>query len=89
MGRRKYVVGLPRRVAGAMAKCDKKALADWVSDGNSPLENPWLICHEDGRPFSFAAAMQFWDGIAEEMGACGEGDGAGAPDAQAIGELPF
>ncbi|MCL2123412.1 MAG: hypothetical protein FWH34_06245 [Desulfovibrionaceae bacterium] len=89
MGRSKYAIGLPRRIASTMTKSDKKALAEWVADGNSPLDNPWLLCREDGWPFDFVSAMRFWRDVDEGMEACVDGDGADVPCATASGKIPF
>jgi hypothetical protein len=89
MRRRKYIVGIRRPVAAALTKSDKKALAEWVLDGNSPLDNPWYICHEDSRPFDYIAALLFVYEMQNEMEACTEEIAACIPDNQTLGELPF
>jgi hypothetical protein len=60
MRRSKYIIGIRTDIAAGLIKMEKEALAEWVSDGNSPLENPWHMCHEDNRPLSFIAAILFF-----------------------------
>ena len=68
MKRCKYIIGIRRRIAADLTKADKEALVDWVSIGNSPLDNPWLMCYEDNRPLSFISAMQVFNDFASEAG---------------------
>jgi hypothetical protein len=88
MGRSKYYIGISKGEAGNMTKREKKNLFDWVASGNSPLDNPWHMCHEDNRPYDFISATR----VADEMAAGVEGGIEdiydGFPDALET-ELPF
>ena len=33
-------------------------LRQWVMDGNSPYDNGWNLCDEDGRPLDFVSAVR-------------------------------
>ena len=67
MRRSKYIIGLHGRAAANMTKDEKRELAQWVADGNSPFANPWWIVHENNRQFSFLEALRFIDDIASEL----------------------
>ena len=87
MRRSKYIIGVRGCAAANMTKDEKKELAQWVSEGNSPYANPWWICSEHNRQFGFLEASRFIDDMIEEMGNNDEIDpvilAAPAPD------LPF
>jgi len=68
MRRNKYIIGVHGRAAANMTKDEKRELALWVADGNSPYANPWWICSEHNRQFSFLEALRFIDDIASESG---------------------
>ena len=87
MRRNKYIIGVHRYVAANMTENDKKELAKWVSDGNSPLVNPWYMCREDGWPYGFITALHLLNEMAEEMGCGIEGVLAEIPDAPAMDPL--
>ena len=89
MRRNKYIVGVRRHVAANMTENDKKELAKWVSDGNSPLNNPWYMCRDDGRPFDFITALHLINEMVEEMGCGIEWLLSEIPDAPAIDPPPF
>ena len=65
MRRNKYIFGVHQSAAANMAENDKKELAKWVSDGNSPIENPWHMCGEDGRPYDYITALHVVNEIVE------------------------
>ena len=67
MKRNKYISCVRRYTAANMTENDKKELAKWVSDGNSPLGNPWHMCREDSRPFDFITALHIVNEMAKEM----------------------
>jgi hypothetical protein len=66
MRRNKYIVGIYGRIAANMTEYGKKYIAEWVSGGNSLLENPWYMCHEDNQPYSLISAMQIIDDMAAD-----------------------
>jgi len=68
MRRSKYIIGVRGRAAADMTKDEKRELAQWVADGNSPYANPWWICTEHNRQFGFLEALRFIDDIATELG---------------------
>jgi hypothetical protein len=43
---------------GATAADDRAALREWVADGNSARDNPFLLCKEDGWPMGFIDARR-------------------------------
>jgi len=89
MGRCKCYIGVSLHSAGDMTKKEKKDLFEWVSSGNSPLENPWCMCREDGMPYGFTAAARIADAMAAEAaGGAGDAGGAGIADMPVDG-LPF
>jgi len=53
MRRSKYIIGVRGHAAANMTKDEKRELAQWVADGNSPYANPWWICTEHNRQFGF------------------------------------
>jgi hypothetical protein len=68
MRRSKYIIGIRKDMAASLMLDEKEALVEWVSGGNSPLKNPWHMCYEDNRPFSFITAVQFINETASETG---------------------
>lgn len=37
---------------------ERAELRQWVMDGNSPYDNGWNLCDEDGCPLDFVSAMR-------------------------------
>jgi hypothetical protein len=43
---------------GEAALDERKALNEWVADGNSVFDNAWGIAGEDGNPLGFIEAFR-------------------------------
>jgi len=50
----------------AMTKPERNDLYIWVSAGNSPYDNPSLICCESGYPMNFIEASRFEVDVLEQ-----------------------
>jgi hypothetical protein len=42
-----------------ISETEKRDLHEWIADGNSIFENPYLFSDEDGRPMDFVSACRF------------------------------
>ena len=59
-----------------MTEDERHDLHEWVADGNSPYDNPFLLCDDSGRPMDFIngcrMALEMFDDVAnlldEELG---------------------
>jgi len=45
-------------LVGALTPEERKALCEWVADGNHAVCNPWHMCGEDGRTMDYIAAVR-------------------------------
>jgi hypothetical protein len=52
-----FVDDLDRRFSEATPD-ERKALHDWVADGNSVYDNPSCLAGEDGKPLCYIAAVR-------------------------------
>jgi hypothetical protein len=46
---------------------EKKELKQWVKSGNSPYENPYYICNENGYICNFIEAKRFIEELYDEF----------------------
>ena len=53
---RKYVVEI-----GRITSDEQKELREWVNDGNSVYDNPYLLYGDDGRPMDFIDATRTFE----------------------------
>ena len=50
---------------GHMMPEERKELREWVSAGNSPYDNPCLLCGEDGRLMDYITAIRIDEDMME------------------------
>ena len=58
--RKEYLANLLRQYEERtpMNSEERAELRQWVMDGNSPYDNGWNHCDEDGRPLDFVSAIR-------------------------------
>ena len=74
-----------------ITEVEKRNLYDWVNEGNSVFENPYLISDDSGRPMDFINAFRFNDEMYKDFMKSAESESGISPvdDWDCDDELPF